>query len=414
MQQGRIIFLLVLAVIFLLLDWYVFQAVRTVWHDSPPATRQRIYALYWSITVLSLMSVASYVFLGSQWATWKTLSMGGTFIVFLSKLLVGIALVIEDLSRLLRWGTQVVVSAGANTEGISRSEFLSQAALVTAALPLTAMSFGILSGAHDYRVRRRQIYLPNLPKKFDGIRLLQISDIHSGSFFNKRAVRGGIEMILREKPDIICFTGDLVNNETKEVNDYIQLFEKLKAPLGVYSTLGNHDYGDYHPWASMEEKRRNFEDMLKAHRLLGWRLLLDEHLPIEVEGEAIALLGVQNWGTGRFPKYGKLHKAYQGTEDYPVKILLSHDPSHWDAQIRPEFPDIDLTLAGHTHGMQFGIEIGDFRWSPAKYRYKQWADLYREGQQYLYVNRGFGYIGFPGRVGILPEITVLELRSTKA
>lgn len=414
MQQGRIIFLLVLTAIFLLLDWYVFQAVRTVWHDSAPTTRQRIYTLYWSLTVFGLLSVVSYNFLGSEWATWKTLSMGFSFILFLSKLLVATVLLIDDLGRLFRWTVQVAASGGDNTQGISRSEFLSRAALITAAVPLTTMSFGILSGAHDYRVRRRQIYLPNLPKKFDGIRLVQISDIHSGSFFNKRAVRGGIEMILNEKPDILCFTGDLVNNETKEVNDYIELFEKLKAPLGVYSTLGNHDYGDYRAWTSIEEKRRNFEDMLQAHRRLGWRLLLDEHLPIEVEGEAIALLGVQNWGTGRFPKYGKLHKAYRGAEEYPVKILLSHDPSHWDAQIRPEFPDIDLTLAGHTHGMQFGIEIGDFRWSPAKYRYKQWADLYREGQQYLYVNRGFGYIGFPGRVGILPEITVLELRSGHA
>jgi predicted MPP superfamily phosphohydrolase len=275
---------------------------------------------------------------------------------------------------------------------------------------MVGMTYGIVSGAHDYRVRRQRLSFPNLPSSFDGLKIVQIADIHSGSFYNKTAVKGGVEIVLNEKPDVIFFTGDLVNEETREVNNYIHVFDKVKAPLGVFSTTGNHDYGDYRFWASVEAKEKNFKDLIEAHRLLGWDLLMNEHRFLEVDGERLAIIGIENWGTGRFPKYGKLDEAYKGTEDSPVKILLSHDPSHWDAQVRSEYSDIDLMLAGHTHGFQFGVEVGDFKWSPSQWMYKQWAGLYREGNQYLYVNRGYGYIGYPGRIGILPEITVIELK----
>jgi predicted MPP superfamily phosphohydrolase len=272
------------------------------------------------------------------------------------------------------------------------------------------MVYGIVSGAHDYRIRRKTVFLPNLPKSFDGITIGQISDIHSGSFFNKTAVKGGVEMFLKEKPDVIFFTGDLVNNETDEVRDYIDIFNKLNAPLGVYSITGNHDYGDYKQWASTEAKQKNFRDLIDAHRTLGFDILLNQHRYIEQGGEKIAIIGNENWGGGRFTKYGKLDKAYSGIEDASLKLLLSHDPSHWDAQVRPLYPDIDMMFAGHTHGFQFGVEIGDFKWSPSQYVYKQWAGLYQEGSQYLYVNRGFGYLGYPGRVGIPPELTIIELK----
>jgi predicted MPP superfamily phosphohydrolase len=223
-------------------------------------------------------------------------------------------------------------------------------------------------------------------------------------------VKGGVEMFLKEKPDVIFFTGDLVNNQTEEVKDYIDTFNKLKAPLGVFSITGNHDYGDYKQWSSAEAKRKNFQDLIDAHKALGFDILLNEHRYIEQGGERIAILGNENWGGGRFTKYGKLDVAHKGIEDASVKLLLSHDPSHWDAQVRPLYPDIDIMFAGHTHGFQFGVEIGDFRWSPSQYVYKQWAGLYQEDNQYLYVNRGFGYLGYPGRVGIPPELTIIELK----
>jgi predicted MPP superfamily phosphohydrolase len=259
-------------------------------------------------------------------------------------------------------------------------------------------------------VRRRDVYSPHLPKAFDGIRLVQISDIHTGSFFNKTAVRGGVDLINQERGDMVLFTGDFVNNQSDEAKPYLDLFAKVKAPLGVHAVMGNHDYGDYHRWDSMIEKQQNIKDLHQMHKYMGWNIMLNENKIITADGESIALLGLENWGAGRFSKYGDMSKTYEGTQEIPYKILMSHDPSHWDAQVLSEYPDIDLMLAGHTHGMQFGVEIGDFRWSPSQYVYKQWADLYQQGTQSLYVNRGFGFLGYPGRIGILPEITVLTLK----
>lgn len=292
----------------------------------------------------------------------------------------------------------------------SRSDFIKKSAIVAGGIPVATMTFGIISGAHDYRVRRREVFFKNLPKNFDGLRIAQLSDIHTGSFFNKTAVKGGVDMLLNEKPDIAFFTGDLVNNESKEAKDYLDIFKKVQAPLGTYAIMGNHDYGDYKSWPSQKAKQKDIQNLHEMHQYMGWDLLLNENRHLSVDGESIAILGCENWGSGRFSKYGDMKATYTGAENSPFKILLSHDPSHWDAQIRTEYHEVDLTLSGHTHGFQFGIEIGDFRWSPVQYRYKQWADLYQEDDQYLYVNRGYGYIGYPGRIGILPEITVLELK----
>jgi predicted MPP superfamily phosphohydrolase len=239
---------------------------------------------------------------------------------------------------------------------------------------------------------------------------VHISDIHSGSFNNKPAVQKGIDKILKEKPDIILFTGDLVNDKAIEMTDYMDVFRQLKAPMGVYSTLGNHDYGDYARWDTPQEKSANLSRLKQVHAELGWKLLMNEHIVFEKNNEKFALLGVENWSAkGNFPKYGRLSEAYKGTEKIPFKILMSHDPSHWDGEVKMKYSDIDLMLAGHTHGMQFGIEIPGFRWSPVQYMYKQWAGLYTDGLQKLYINRGYGFIGYPGRVGILPEITVITL-----
>jgi predicted MPP superfamily phosphohydrolase len=251
---------------------------------------------------------------------------------------------------------------------------------------------------------------PNLPASFKGLKVLQLSDIHSGSFTDRTAVLKGVEKALALNPDLILFTGDLVNNESGEMENYMDVFSRLKAPMGVYSTLGNHDYGDYMSWPTPQAKKDNLEKLKQIHGELGWRLLMNENVLLEKGGEQIAVIGIENWSAkARFPKYGDLKKAYAGTENIPFKILMSHDPSHWDAQVRPHYGDIDLMLAGHTHGMQFGMEIPWLKWSPVQYVYKQWAGLYEQGKQKLYVNRGFGFIGYPGRVGILPEITLIEL-----
>lgn len=405
----------ILLIFLLLIDYYVFQAVFFVSKDWSVLLKGFFRYGFWVITALTTVAILWYYY-GDPYkygSTLRNLVLTGVFMAYFSKLFAVFFILMDDVQRGVRWFVQFFnKGVEGSTEGtpITRSEFLTKTAVIAAAVPFTAMAYGIISGAHDYRIRRKTIYLANLPKSFDGISIGQISDIHSGSFFNKVAVQGGVEMLMKEKPDVIFFTGDLVNNETEEVKDYIEVFNKLKAPLGVYSITGNHDYGDYKQWSSAEAKRKNFKDLVTAHKALGFDILLNEHRYLEQNGERIAILGNENWGRGRFAKYGKLDVAYNGVEDAAVKLLLSHDPSHWDAQVRPHYPDIDVMFAGHTHGFQFGVEIGGFKWSPSQYVYKQWADLYQEGTQYLYVNRGFGYIGYPGRVGIPPELTIIELK----
>ncbi len=294
-----------------------------------------------------------------------------------------------------------------------RSEFLMRAGLITGAVPLASIGLGIFAGAYDYRVRKQNLYLPNLPKAFDGLTIGQISDVHSGSFYNKKAVVGGIDMLLGQKPDVIFFTGDLVNERSDEMNGYQDIFSKVKAPLGVYSIFGNHDYGDYYKnWPSLAHKAKNLQDLVVTHKNMGWDLLRNESRRLKVDGQEIAILGCENWGElTRFPKYGKMEPTLKGTEELPVKLLLSHDPSHWRAEILPHYPQIDAMFSGHTHGMQFGVRAEHFQWSPVEYVYKEWAGLYHEKHQQLYVNVGYGFLGFPGRVGMLPEITIFTLRS---
>ncbi len=408
--MSRLYFFAAFIAIYLLLDLYVFQVVRQLVEGSTTFWQRFWWFSYWSFTVVSLAGLLLYNQLDPHlFKNLRLFLLSFFFTNLVAKLFTSIVLFGDDFRRGIAWIAQFFDS-GDQKVSVSRSDFVAKAALITGAVPFTAISFGILSGAHDYRVRRRTISFPNLPKAFDGLRLAQLSDIHTGSFFNKTAVMGGVDMLNAEKPDLVCFTGDLVNNESDEAKEYLDVFKKVKAPLGVHSTMGNHDYGDYKSWSSASAKQKDIQNLHDMHRYMGWNIMLNEHKLIKVDGEEIALLGVENWGAGRFSKYGDLAKTYDGTADLPFKVLMSHDPSHWDAQIRPDFPDIDLTLAGHTHGMQLGIEIGSFRWSPSKYIYKQWADLYQQGSQYLYVNRGFGYIGYPGRIGILPEITIIELK----
>ena len=264
---------------------------------------------------------------------------------------------------------------------------------------------------YNYNVKNIKLSFKNLPEAFKGFKIVHISDVHSGSFLDKKAVAHGIEMIQQQNADMILFTGDLVNDKATEMDNFKDIFSLLKAPHGVFSTLGNHDYGDYVQWpVDGVSKTQNLENLKEVHRSMGWRLLMNEHVAIEKDGASFALIGIENWSNkARFPKHGRMDLAHAGTEKYPFKILMSHDPSHWEAEVQPQYPDVDLMLSGHTHGMQFGVDIPGFKWSPVQYVYKQWAGLYEREQQKLYVNRGFGFIGYPGRVGVLAEISVIEL-----
>jgi predicted MPP superfamily phosphohydrolase len=293
----------------------------------------------------------------------------------------------------------------------ARRQFMVDTALVVAAVPFGAFLYAMLKGKYDYRVHRETLYFDDLPEAFDGFTITQISDIHSGSFDHLAAVQRGIRLAQEQKSDLFVFTGDLVNNVAWEIEPYLEDFSQLRAPYGQFSILGNHDYGDYIKWDSIEEKDANLEKLKVHHRTLGYRLMMDEHVMLEKGGQKIALLGVQNWGRG-FIQLGDIDKALNGVDADAFKILLSHDPTHWEEKIRYHPTTIHLTLAGHTHGAQFGVETDRLRWSPVQYRYLDWAGLAKERNRYLYVNRGFGFLAFSGRLGIWPEITVITLKKT--
>lgn len=409
-------FLWIVIGIMLLLDVYVFQVIKTVLPSASPRLRVAVVVAYWLLAVVVLGTLIAFPYVNfNNWPRQvRTYVFALLVAALFSKLIASVFFILDDLRRGATWIVMKLVHGSAATadgesDGISRSAFLSWLGLVAGGGLFGTLIYGF-SNKYNYHVRRVSLHFPNLPPAFKGLKIVQVSDIHSGSFNNRQAVMHGVSKITDEKADLILFTGDLVNDRAIEMTDYMDVFNKLTAPLGVYSTLGNHDYGDYAIWNSKEEKAANLERLKQIHGELGWKLLMNEHAILKKNGDQIAIIGVENWSAkGNFPKYGKLDLAYPGTETTPFKILMSHDPSHWDAEVRKKYPDIDLTLAGHTHGMQFGIEIPGFRWSPVQYMYKQWAGLYEEENQKLYVNRGFGFIGYPGRVGILPEITVITL-----
>ena len=410
---GVVIFIAIM----LLLDTYFFQAIKTITQSSSPKTKAIVYSIYWAVTVISIFGFILFIyteqhFLGKKIRTYLFATIIGLFLAKLSGM---IFLLADDLRRGVQWLAGKLFfnnteGAGLSDEGISRSAFLSWLGIVAGGTLFGSLVYGF-SNKYNYQVKRVQLSYNNLPSAFKGLKILHISDIHSGSFLNKKAVEHGVNMIMKENADLVLFTGDLVNDKATEMDNYKDIFSRIKAPMGVYSTLGNHDYGDYVQWPiDGISKEQNLENLKKVHADVGWRLLMNEHVVIEKNNEQIALLGIENWSSkARFPKHGRMDLAYAGTEKYPFKILMSHDPSHWEAEILPAYNDIDLMLSGHTHGMQFGVEIPGFKWSPVQYMYKEWAGLYEEAKQKLYVNRGFGFIGYPGRVGVLPEITVIEM-----
>lgn len=408
----------IIAAVFLAIEYYSFIALKTATRYLNQGLQASFYLLYVLLTIGILLSL--YSFFHWRSGAWPSVLMKLTvnfFIgLFLGKLLIAVIMLVGDIFLVLKIIFKFLFSfiddKAAIVKGgsymVSRSRFISQIALLSGGLLTSGLAFG-MTNRYRYKIRRVSVPLKGLPRAFKGMKIAQISDIHSGSFDDAGAVAEGVKAVMREKPDLILFTGDLVNNLATEIIPYLDVFKELEAPLGVYSILGNHDYGDYVQWPSDEAKKNNLEELKQHHAAMGWRLLMNEHVLLEHGQEKIALAGIENWGARAFTKYGDLKKAMSGLDPALITILMSHDPSHWDAEVRKDYPDIALTLSGHTHGMQFGIEIPGFKWSPVQYMYKQWAGLYQKGSQYLYVNRGYGFIGYQGRLGILPEIAMIEL-----
>lgn len=401
-----------------LVELYFLQALKTISIDYAPQKRKVIFWIAYALAGFNLVLTAIAMFYPPpEWNNFFRFLSSVGLILMICKLIGCSFLLIDDIVRLFRWIATFFQKTSNHTveEGatqITRLNFLSYFAVTFTVIPAFSFLYGMISGAYKYRVHKVKVSSPNLPEAFEGFKIVQLSDIHCGSFMSAEPLIKAFNIVLEQKPDAIFFTGDLVNNESIETEPHLETYKMLKAPHGVYSILGNHDYGDYKQWESPEAKTENLEKLKDIQKQAGWRLLMNEHVPIEKDGQKIALLGIENWGGNlRFPRYGKLDNAHAGTSGYPFKILLSHDPSHWDVQVSQEekYKDIDLTLSGHTHGMQFGIEIPGFKWSPSQYIYKHWAGLYKQDNQFLYVNRGLGFLGYPGRLGIWPEITVIEL-----
>jgi len=400
----------------LLIDLYVFIAVRTVSQNTGEKTKIAIYTAYWLVSVTAVVTIVLFPYVQAlqEHIVFRNYLFAIIVALFFAKLIASVFFLVDDVRRSFVWlMAKIFPKTGVDfvqeQSSITRSAFLSWTGLVLGGSLFTTLIYGF-SNKYNYQLKKIRLSFNNLPQSFKGLKIVQISDIHSGSFNDKGAVERGVDMVLRVNPDLVLFTGDLVNDKATEMQEYMDVFNRITAPMGVYSIFGNHDYGDYVSWSSAQAKKENLEHLKQVHAQLGWRLLLDEHVILKKNNEQIALIGIQNWSAfGRFPKYGRMDKAYLGTEKYPFKILMSHDPSHWDAEVRVKYPDIDLMLSGHTHGMQFGVENPYFKWSPVQWFYKEWAGLYEAGKQKLYVNRGYGFIGYPGRVGILPEITLIEL-----
>ena len=397
---------------FLIFQWYSYQAIKTF-----TSNRWLLFAYFlFVIMVVGNLLFYTVVLERSTSNEPRLMYAIGFFIsLFVFQILVTILLLGEDIFRIPQ-GIYAYFSKMPDQVQFlpQRRKLISQIAIGLAAIPFASLLYGMFRGKYNFKVLSYKLEYDDLPEAFEGFKIAQISDIHSGSFDSPKKVQYGVDLVNAQDADVVFFTGDLVNNRAEEILPWIQTFKKINAKHGVYSILGNHDYGDYSPWLSPEAKKKNMEDLKKAQKKMSWDLLLNESRFIEKQGQRIAILGVENWGSGGFKKAGDLNKALSNVAAEDFKILMSHDPSHWEAEVIPHPFNIHLTLSGHTHGMQFGIEIpGWVKWSPIKWRYKQWAGIYEKLNQRLNVNRGFGYLAYPGRVGIWPEVTVITLNRAK-
>ena len=395
-------------IIYTLIDLYALQAIRTLTKNF------WITGVYLLVSLVIIVSL--YFLLNSNSPTHFSQPpisyLFGLFLVLIiPKLLVIIFMLGEDITRLISGLYFKIFTNEQNFYIPSRRKFLSTLALGVAAIPFSTLLYGMIKGKYNFKVLKYELEFADLPEAFNGFTMTQISDIHSGSFDNKNKISYAVDLINQQDSDAIFFTGDLVNNVADEMDDWKELFSNLSAKEGVFSVLGNHDYGDYIRWNSEEEKLKNLNKLKKIQSEMGWNLLLNENFYIKRNNQKIAIVGVENWGENGFKQAGDLDAACKNINNSDFKVLLSHDPSHWKSRVKNDDRNFQLTLSGHTHGMQFGIEIpGWIKWSPVKYRYENWAGIYEEKGRFINVNRGFGFLGYPGRVGIWPEITVIKLK----
>ena len=399
----------VFIIIFLLIDFYAFQSVKTV------TKNKIIYIAYWLVSIAvivnviySINSIGDSKGLNQQ----VMLAFGLLILAFAPKIIALLIMFSEDVFRIFKTGFNYVSKSNETSFFPERRAFVSKVALGLAAIPFTSVLYGMVRGKYNYQVIKHTLFFDDLPESFDGYKITHLSDIHSGSFDDADKISYGMELINEQESDVILFTGDIVNNTADEMDPWISHFKSLKAKDGKYSVLGNHDYGEYVRWKSAEEKENNFQKIKNIHPKIGFNLLLNDSIYLNKGEDKIALVGVENWGS-RFKIAGDLELASSKISNKDFKILMSHDPSHWEQVVRNHESNYHLTLSGHTHGMQFGIEIPGFKWSPVQYVYKYWAGIYKEFNRYINVNRGFGFLAFPGRVGIWPEITVITLRKLK-
>ena len=415
-RGGFLPIFLIIAVISFIFDWYVFSGLKTLTNEWKSQLARALVTYGFpllSVTVTVVFLISFGTMRGTRGMSHFNEWMLSLFLAFfVTKLVFSIVLGLGDLGGFFVGLYSLVAEPGAKTHFPSRRKFISELAVLLAAFPFFGFLYAIVRGKYDYKVHRQTIYFDELPEAFDGFTITQLSDIHAGSFDNEGAMQKGIDLAQSQKSDLFVFTGDLVNNHSDEIEQYIDNFSKLRSPYGQFSILGNHDYGDYVQWDSPKDKEANLDKLKLHHKDLGFRLLLNEHVEIEKGGQKIALIGIENWGKG-FKQEGDLKKAMLGVDESAFKILLSHDPTHWEEQVRYNPIDIHLTLSGHTHGAQFGVEVAGLRWSPVQYRYLDWAGLINQKNRYLYVNRGFGFLAFSGRLGIWPEITVITLKKKK-
>ena len=402
---------IIFIIVYVLFVIYGFQAIKTVFKAS------WVHYLFVGVAVIV---IGNFLYQFNTGAEGRVLDPAksyafGFLLAFLSfNLILAPILLGEDIIRTAIGLYDRVVTTKDVFYLPSRRKFISGIALGLAAIPFASLLYGMYKGKYRFRVLDYTLHFEDLPEAFDGYKITQISDIHSGSFDNREKIEYGVNLIKAQNSDIILFTGDMVNNKSSEMLPWADVFSQLNAKDGVFSVLGNHDYGDYVDWPSPDAKAKNLADLVQLQKNMGYDLLLNESRFIERDGQRIALIGVENWGAGGFKKAGDLQKAKQNVNPNDFKILMSHDPSHWEAEVLKDDYHYHLTLSGHTHGMQFGIEIpGWIKWSPVSWRYKQWAGIYQQLGQYINVNRGFGYLGYPGRVGIWPEVTVITLRKGK-
>ena len=397
---------LIVLVLIVSVEIYTFQAFKTI--SKSKLIRFSYIAISVAVYMYFFITILTYDRSKGQTPEFQ-MAMGILLSFSIPKLVIVFVLFGEDMYR---WVLKLfsAISSSETQSLVGRRKFVSQIALGLAAIPFASFIYGIIQGKYNYKVIKYQLSFDDLPEAFDGYTITQISDIHSGSFTNKEKIQYGVDLINEQKSDLMLFTGDIVNNKADEMDNWIDVFKQLEAKEGKFAILGNHDYGDYMDWNSPQDKIDNFQRVKEIHKKIGFDLLLDEHRYLEKDGQKIALVGVENWGKG-FNQAGDLQRASSKIKKEDFKILMSHDPSHWQEKVKMDDFNYHLTLSGHTHGLQMGIEIPGFlKWSPSQFVYKQWAGLYQEFGRYINVNRGFGYHAFPGRVGIWPEITVIELK----